>query len=62
MENIKRIQLLSSTEIEELYARPDFNTYEQSLYFALNRTERAALEQFRNTQTRIHFILQLGYF
>lgn len=62
MENIKRIQLLSTTEVEELYARPDFNTYEQSLYFALNRAERAALEEFRNTQTRIHFILQLGYF
>lgn len=62
MENIKRIQLLSRTEVEELYALPDFNTYEQSLYFTLNRPERAALEQFRNTQTRIHFILQLGYF
>ncbi len=62
METIKRIQLLSSTEVEELYARPDFNTYEQSLYFSLNSTERTAVEQFRNTQTRIHFILQLGYF
>lgn len=62
METTKRIQLLSSTEVEELYALPNFNTYEQSLYFALNRAERAALEQFRNTQTRIHFILQLGYF
>ena len=62
MENIERIQLLSSTEVEELYARPEFNTHEQSLYFSLSPTERAALEQFRNTQTRIHFILQLGYF
>lgn len=62
MESIERIQLLSSTEVEELYARPEFNTHEQSLYFSLSPTERAALEQFRNTQTRIHFILQLGYF
>ena len=62
MQNIKRIQLLSSTEVEELYARPEFNTYEQNLYFSLSPAERAALEQFRNTQTRIHFILQLGYF
>ncbi len=62
MENIKRIQLLSSTEVEELYARPDFNTYERSLYFSLNQAERTVLEQFRNTRTRIHFILQLGYF
>ncbi|TDB60278.1 DUF4158 domain-containing protein [Photorhabdus khanii] len=62
MENIKRIHLLSSTEIEELYARPEFNEHEQNLYFFLSPAERAALEQFRNIQTRIHFILQLGYF
>ena len=62
MENIKHIQLLSSTEVEELYARPEFNAHEQCLYFSLSPAELAALEQFRNTRTRIHFILQLGYF
>tara|TARA_R110002072_G_scaffold298269_2_gene471966 strand:+ start:12556 stop:15618 length:3063 start_codon:yes stop_codon:yes gene_type:complete len=62
MENIERIQLISSTEVEELYARPEFNLHEQILYFSLTPTERASLEGFRNTQTRIHFILQLGYF
>lgn len=62
MENIKRIQLLSSTEVEELYARPDFNTHEQYLYFALTPLEREALAQFSQTKTRIFFILQLGYF
>lgn len=62
MENIERIQLLSSTEVEELYSRPEFNAHEQCLYFSLSPAERAALEQFRNTRTRIHFILQLGYF
>ncbi len=62
MENIERIQLLSSTEVEELYARPEFNPHEQALYFSLTSAERASLEGFRNTQTRIHFILQMGYF
>ncbi|EDD8833806.1 Tn3 family transposase [Salmonella enterica subsp. enterica serovar Mikawasima] len=62
MENIKRIHLLSSTEIEELYSRPEFSEHEQNLYFSLNPEERVALERFRNTRTRIHFILQLGYF
>ena len=62
MESIERIQLLSSTGVEELYTRPDFNAHEQCLYFSLSTAERTALEQFRNTQTRIHFILQLGYF
>lgn len=62
MENHKRIHLLSSTEVEELYARPQFNVYEQRLYFTLNQSERAALVQHSNIKTRIYFILQLGYF
>jgi hypothetical protein len=62
MENTKRIHLLSSTELEELYARPEFDAHEQRLYFTLTQSERAALAQFSNTKTRIYFILQLGYF
>lgn len=60
--NQKRIQLLSDTEIEELYSRPEFNIHEQQLYFTLTASERTALTQFSNTRTRIYFILQLGYF
>ena len=62
MENTKRIHLLSSTEVEEFYARPEFNTHKQRLYFTLNQSERTALAQFSNTKTRIYFILQTGYF
>lgn len=62
MENTKRIHLLSSTEVEDLYARPAFNAHEQRLYFTLTQSERAALAQHSNTKTRIYFILQLGYF
>ena len=62
LENNKRIHLLSSTEVEALYARPEFNTHEQRLYFTPNQVERTALAQFSNTKTRIYFILQLGYF
>ena len=60
--NQKRIQLLSDTEVEELYSRPEFNLHEQQLYFTLTPSERTALTQFSNTKTRIYFILQLGYF
>ncbi|MCC8389469.1 MULTISPECIES: DUF4158 domain-containing protein [Photorhabdus] len=49
MENIKRIHLLSNTEIEELYACPEFNDHEQILYFSLSPAERVVLEQFRNS-------------
>jgi hypothetical protein len=43
MENTKRIHLLSSTEVEDLYAQPAFNAHEQRLYFTLTQSERAAL-------------------
>ena len=62
MENIKRLHLLSDTEVEELYSRPDFNANEQQLYFTLNEQERVALNRYSNTKTRVYFILQLGYF
>ena len=62
LENNKHIHLLSSTEVEELYARPEFNAHEQRLYFTLTQSERTTLALFSNPKTRIYFILQLGYF
>jgi hypothetical protein len=62
VEKIKRAQLLFDTEVEELYARPEFDPHEQQLYFELTSAEREALAQNRNIKTRVHFILQLGYF
>lgn len=62
LENNNRIQLLSGTEVEELYSRPEFNIHEQRLYFTLTQSERDVLTQFSTTKTRIFFILQLGYF
>ena len=60
--NIKRIQLLSDTEVEELYARPEFSSNEQALYFSLNKSEQSALQCYANLKTRVYFTLQLGYF
>ncbi len=62
MENSKRLQLLSATEVTELYARPIFNAYEKELYFTLSKTEQVVLDKHTNTKTRVYFILQLGYF
>ena len=62
MTNIKRISLLSETEINDLYARQDFNHYERTLYFAINEREHDALSNYSNVRTRVYFILQLGYF
>ena len=50
MENTKRIHLLFSTEVEEIYSRPTFNAYEQRLYFTLSQPERTALFQHSNTK------------
>ena len=41
MENTKRIHLLCSADIEELYALPAFHTHEQRLYIILNQSEQA---------------------
>ncbi|MCP4049434.1 MAG: DUF4158 domain-containing protein [bacterium] len=38
---IKRIHLLSETEVADLYAQPKFSTNEQELYFTLNKSELA---------------------
>ena len=62
MTNIKRISLLSETEINDLYARPEFNHDERKLYFTINELERDALKHYSNVRTRVYFILQLGYF
>jgi len=61
MENTKRIHLLSSAEVKELYALPAFHTHEQRLYFTLNQSERAALASlFVLRRTDAHDV-QTGY-
>ena len=62
MPSIKRIYLLSETEIADVYARPDFNQCEKELYFTLNTRELDILNRYSNIRTRVYFILQLGYF
>ncbi len=53
MQNIKRIQLLSDTETEDLYARPIFNSSEQALYFTPNEIGKASLERYYQTLTTL---------
>jgi len=62
MPSIKRIYLLSETEIADVYFRPDFNQCEKELYFTLNTRELDILNRYSNIRTRVYFILQLGYF
>lgn len=62
MPNVEHICLLSENEIADLYARPDFNSIEQSLYFSLTDRERVLFQQYSTIKTKVFFILQLGYF
>lgn len=57
-----RLQLLTEPEIKDFYARPDFNSDERELYFAMNPQEMIALRQYSATKTQIAFRLQLAYF
>lgn len=57
-----RLQLLTEPEIEDFYARPNFNSVERELYFAKNSQEMIALRQYSATKTQIAFRLQLAYF
>ncbi len=59
----EHIDLLSKTEITELYALPHFNEKERKLYFTIESEEESrALNLYSNFKTRVYFILQLGYF
>ena len=56
----KRLRILRDDEIDALYGRPRFTPEEREEYFTLSSAE--ALEQFHSIKSRIHAILQLGYF
>lgn len=58
----KRIKILSDNEIQTLYGLPEFTHEDQEKYFSLSRSEQEILEIFHYTQSKLYFILHLGYF
>lgn len=58
----KRLRILGDDEIDILYGRPRFTQEERMEYFTLSREEKAILEQLHSIKSRLHFVLQLGYF
>src|SRR3989338_6032835 len=58
----KRLTIFSKAEIAELFDRPIFTEQERVAYFALEADERKIMLSFGSIQSRIFFILQLGYF
>lgn len=60
--NIKRINLLSKAEIDDLYSLPQFSLVERRHYFSFNKEEMDVINLYKNIKTRLYFMLQLGYF
>jgi TnpA family transposase len=61
-DNQKRIRILSAIEQDALYGLPTFNDYERAYYFSLDEHEKREMEALRSLESRVHFIMQLGYF
>ncbi len=58
----KRLKILSSSEVEDLYSLPKLTPDDRNYYFTLDDQEKQAMLSRRTLESRIYFILQLGYF
>ena len=58
----QRLEILTPDEIEELYGVPNFTDKERSVYFCLDDDEKKHMKLCGSIESRVHFILQLGYF
>ncbi|MBA2649058.1 MAG: Tn3 family transposase [Legionella sp.] len=56
------IHLLSDQEIKDLYAAPQFNYGERTLYFSLTDKEMIIVKKYRTVKAQIYFVRLLGYF
>ena len=57
-----RLQILSSEEYDALWGLPRFTQADRDIFFSLTAREREAMDKLRTTRTKLHFLLQLGYF
>ncbi|MCK5230418.1 MAG: DUF4158 domain-containing protein, partial [Desulfobulbaceae bacterium] len=58
----KRLSILTKGEIEKLFGLPKFTHEDRLIYFSLNQAEKQMLDIHRSHQSKLYFILQLGYF
>ena len=62
MTNKKRISLLSDSEIDDIYAFPEFNDHERELYFSFNSEHWSAINANDIVTSQIHAMLKIVYF
>ena len=58
----RRITILSKAEISDLYSCPNFDDAMRTFFFALEEAELKEVDSRKSIESRVHFILQLGYF
>jgi uncharacterized protein DUF4158 len=58
----KRLSILTPTEIEDLYARPQLTEDQRINLFELDRDEQKILASNLSTPAKIDSIIRLGYF
>lgn len=57
-----RLTILKPDEIKLIYDRPIFTNEDREIYFDLSHEEKNALNKLRTLNSKINFILQIGYF
>ena len=62
MTNKKRISLLSDSEIDDIYAFPEFNDHERELYCSFNSKHWSAINANDIVTSQIHTMLKIVYF
>lgn len=58
----KRINILTKSEVNELYQVPSFNAAERSEYFSLDISLKKEIDKVININSRVYLILIIGYF
>ena len=62
LSSTKRIRILPENEIDDLFARPNFNDDERLIWFELNLDEQILLESKSSIASSLDLIIQLSYF
>jgi hypothetical protein len=60
--NSRRLSILTTQEIDDLFGLPSFTENDRRFFFDLNQAERDLVSSVYTISVAVHLILQLGYF
>jgi hypothetical protein len=60
--NSRRLSILTTREIDDLFALPRFTEKDRRFFFDLNPAERDLVDSVNTISVAVHLILQLGHF